>query len=342
MRLSDLLGKHNNQAEKPSSPVTDKLEEKPAKTPEISVKVTGQKPPEQERKKETASHPAEIRNLYDSMILFMFDIVENLKVTDENILRKAKEMNETAINELLKDNERLSVLTMFSTPANLIVSHSVNVCILSIKLGIGLGYSKDRLVFLGISALLHEIGKMNIEQAELSERVKENRGFVARIKEQLQKYGILNDSINEKELEKISMVIRLLNFFETETHPDKLKEAKLPFDVIKMLVGSTDADFDHSLIKKLIEELSIYPPGSFVHLGTGEIGMVVGVNRKFPTRPVVEILIDREKKFVDPPRVINLVENPMAQIKEALNKNKINTEDRRFLQKLKVMEIWEK
>jgi HD-GYP domain-containing protein (c-di-GMP phosphodiesterase class II) len=36
--------------------------------------------------------------------------------------------------------------------------HSVNVCILSIEVGLGLGYSNRELIELGVSALLHDVG----------------------------------------------------------------------------------------------------------------------------------------------------------------------------------------
>jgi hypothetical protein len=51
-------------------------------------------------------------------------------------------------------------------------------------------------------------------------------------------------------------------------------------------------EFAPALIKLLLDELSLFPPGTVVRLSTGEMGRVVAVRRGYPMRPRVELITD--------------------------------------------------
>jgi hypothetical protein len=64
----------------------------------------------------------------------------------------------------------------------------------------------------------------------------------------------------------------------------------------------------------LINIVSIFPLGSLVKLNNNTIGRVVGANKLYPTRPLVEIRLDHRGKKMNEPQLIYLEEEPMLYI----------------------------
>jgi len=90
--------------------------------------------------------------------------------------------------------ELFDLLTNY-TPANYIVSHSINVTMLSLILGIRAGFDEETLMLLGMGALLHDIGMLLIDQPIWNEKRKLNEDEMFEIKKHTV-YGI--DTILDK------------------------------------------------------------------------------------------------------------------------------------------------
>ncbi len=82
---------------------------------------------------------------------------------------------------------------------------------------------------------------------------------------------------------------------------------------MKKIIDQRNSLFDRSLIKALIDIVSIFPLGSLVKLNNGEVGRVVGTSRLHPTRPMVDILIDPRGRLPEA-RLLNLQDEPMLYI----------------------------
>ncbi|HHW48030.1 MAG TPA: HD-GYP domain-containing protein [Clostridiaceae bacterium] len=67
-------------------------------------------------------------------------------------------------DELLDDKHILQSLSDLYTVDSYTFEHSVNVCIISVMIGIAMNFCKSRLKDLGIGALLHDIGKLRIPE----------------------------------------------------------------------------------------------------------------------------------------------------------------------------------
>jgi hypothetical protein len=87
-----------------------------------------------------------------------------------------------------------------------------------------------------------------------------------------------------------------------------------PHEVIRDIVRSKNEAFPPALIKALLSEISVFPPGTPVRLSTGELARVVGVNRHHPLRPRIEVLADGRGHSLPSPRAIDLSEAPFIYI----------------------------
>ena len=59
---------------------------------------------------------------------------------------------------------------------------------------------------------------------------------------------------------------------------------------------------------------SAWPLGSLVKLNNNTIGRVVGANKLYPTRPLVEILLDHRSDRMTNSQLVHLEEEPMLYI----------------------------
>lgn len=167
-----------------------------------------------------------------------------------------------------------------------IYAHSLNVCLLSVKIGLKLRFEKNRLNDLGFLALIHARKDIRLPE-ELSKKVK-----------------------HDKELDEI---IRLTDVYDALTHPPAYRHTMTPFETLTAVID-TDKFFDRRLIKILLDELSVYPKGSWVELSSKEIGKVVKVSKEVLLRPTLEIVIDWEGKHLEETRIVDLSQNNLLYI----------------------------
>ena len=77
---------------------------------------------------------------------------------------KVRDIINKIVDELLSNEEIIINLSDIKSVDDYTFEHSVNVCILSLITGIGLGYNMLRLKDLGVGAILHDIGKLRIPE----------------------------------------------------------------------------------------------------------------------------------------------------------------------------------
>jgi len=167
-----------------------------------------------------------------------------------------------------------------------IFAHSLNVCIIAIKIGLRLAFDKERIKDLGSLGLLH---------------AREDIGFPE---------GLSRSMEYDKELDEI---IRLADVYDALTHPPAYRHALTSKETLTTIIY-TDKFFDRRLIRVMLEELSVYPKGSWVQFCTNEIGIVVDVNKESLLRPTVKISIDCEGKYLEEAKTVDLSKNKLVYI----------------------------
>jgi len=225
------------------------------------------------------------------------------------------------VSQLSLGNEKLLPLAFIKDwkDEDYLPYHLVNVCILSIEVGLGLGYSRPELVELGISALLHDIGMT--EYAHLSSQPKRlTAEEYSQVKEHtVKRRKILknNESLSEKALgvsrqhhmrldcsgypkaqkgetiDEYSRIVGLADMYEAMTHHRAYRDKLLPLEAMREILNRKEA-FERRLLKVLIEKTGIYPIGSIVELNTKEMAEVIELDHSVHLRPVAKFRIIRE------------------------------------------------
>ena len=222
-------------------------------------------------------------------------------------------------------------------------SHGLNVSVLSMMLTKGLDFSPAQARILGLGALLHDIGLIEVPDRVLKKRPDEytkperdlramHCEFGLRIGKQL---GLSPDVLaiifqhHEMadgtgyplgvKLEKISMparVVALVNFYDNLCNPLDLAQAMTPHEALSFMFGQRRNKFDAAILQQMIRCLGVYPPGSIVSLSNDAIAMVVSVNPAKPLRPWVMLYDERVPK--DEAILLDLEQETEINITKAL------------------------
>jgi hypothetical protein len=96
----------------------------------------------------------------------------------------------------------------------------------------------------------------------------------------------------------------------------------IPKETLESIIGS-EKFFDRRLIKILLEEVSLYPLGSWVQLSTKEIGKVIKIAEGQLMRPTVEIHVNWEGRRLKEPKIIDLTQKQLIHVLRPLSEEEI-------------------
>ena len=103
-----------------------------------------------------------------------------------------------------------------------------------------------------------------------------------------------------------AQIVGLCKAYEGLIHPQPPQKRKTPHESLKSLMEHSGETFNGVVVKALWETLTLFPPGSFVKLSTGEIAQVTELHPSQPMRPAVEILVSASGELLKPSRRIDL------------------------------------
>lgn len=276
-----------------------------------------------------------------------FDSVSQGK---ELYLSEKIEMVAARIVEMLSagDESLIGLITRVSKE-NYLYNHSVNTCILAVKVGLPLGFNTAELRELAVCALLHDLGMAKVpkeiwakpgklSKEEFSE-VKKHSIYGQEILAKMagispllaevahQHHETVNGEgyprqINEEEIHDYAKLIGVIDVYEALTHERAYRKEYMPSDAIKMIMDGSGHLFSSRMVRALVEELSLYPTGSLVELNTNEVGEVVKANKGFPLRPRLRIITDPSNNKLERPKIVDLVKQTSLYIKRTISQKK--------------------
>jgi HD-GYP domain-containing protein (c-di-GMP phosphodiesterase class II) len=239
---------------------------------------------------------------------------QNGKLPYQEIAEKVRE----AVEEL-KVNRRFLLQIqqeVKSQQTGYLESHAVRSAIISIVVGLQLKLPSHRLIELGTAALVHEIGMIKLpshiyeSKGDLSAKDKEILCLHPALGYELLKennfpivIGIAAMEHHERENgtgyprklsgEKINLYSKIISVacsFEAITANRPYKEARDGFEGIIDLLKNQGQGYDDSVIKALVQALSVYPIGTYVLLSNNQKARVVDANPLSPRFPIVQIV----------------------------------------------------
>lgn len=265
--------------------------------------------------------------------------------------RSIKQAVDNIIDELLANHDVLVSLNDIRTFDDYTFGHSVNVCMLSVMAGMTLLYDELKLKELGIGALLHDIGKTKVDKAVLNKAETLTREEFAEIKhhteygfEILRAYDDLSllaahvayqhherwdgkgypRQLSGENIQAYARIVAVADVYDALLADRPYRPSYSVNQAITILKNMSGIYLDPSCVSALIANIAIYPVGTLIKLNTGEIGIVVDNNKETPTRPVVRIIMDRNKNKLSKQHEVDLSKLSTIIIAKALSDEEID------------------
>lgn len=308
---------------------------------------------------------------YASAVSAVKSLLKNLDALPPHALPALQEACADLLAALDAEQDALLALTLRSTAGNYLYAHAVNVAVLSLHLARGLGWSEAHLKLLGLCALLNDLGmlrhmdlaqeprrlspeemlEIRLHPAEgrklldripaIPESVKRLIGdTIVQVHERKSGKGYPQGLSRSEDILPGAQIIGLCDIYAAISHPRPWRPAAVPHEALKTLLNEHADDFEAKLLRSLLERLSLFPPGSFVQLSSGEVGCVVSTRAGLPTRPCVEVRIRQDGERQLPPFRVDLKDAPMTHIARAVDETSLNVKDPKLALQLQANRWW--
>ncbi|MFH1062317.1 MAG: HD domain-containing phosphohydrolase [Candidatus Omnitrophota bacterium] len=377
LKISDILKKAKKNrlskvskaqaSERPAPDIELKQPQAQEINPELRIKKTEIKPLEpeviqqetvvadQDKTEETFSEieekaeaePAQVVDAYQRAISFVQGIMNPLDNGQKGCFLAAEDIIKQFIAFLKDDPNQLLRLffTEYSVEKGYIYQHSVNVCILCLRLAMDLNYDHTRLRQIGLASLVHDIGLINFDNLisrparfsdndfwEIKKHPILGKDVLKKIAQDLdfeifdvihQEHERVDGSgypygLKDKEICEYARLIAVVDVYEAMNHARPYRKKLGYLKIIKDLINEKNK-FEPKFLKTLIDCVGIFPLNTIIRLNTKEIAKVSSQNPKMPLRPVIKVTHDAHGQKLLQNKPVDLSKNFSIYIHDIYN-----------------------
>ena len=308
--------------------------EQPPQFPHIHV---GRITVDEKRDDGIGSDMAAIRQLYSNAVSAAQTVWESATVEGMPDVPAALQTVEGLAEAVTQNRTALVALTAMRNYDNYTFTHMVNVSILTMGQARALGIEGRLLREFGLSALMHDIGKVRTPKEILNKPDKlTDEEFVIMRRHTVDGAEILRRTpempilapvvafehhlrldgtgyplgVRRQWLNAGTMLCSISDIYDAMRSQRAYQQAFPTERILAVLKRNDGTQFDQNLVRRFVQLLGIYPPGNLVRLSTGEVAVVARVHAPDPYRPRVRVLFNSAGARLDLPYERNLWEPP--------------------------------
>ena len=292
------------------------------------------------------------RALYDDLRGNLVRILQGISKKKRIRLDKLHPLVETMVSDasVLEELYRIALSTRGKKGD--LSSHLIHVATFSVKLGQGLRLADAKLKRLNLAALLHDVGMclvsrklpdkkgaLTAQETTLIQRhpefgfqvVKAHLGDdylwlaeVIRQEHERDNGSGYPQQLSGNEIQDMAQIIAVADVYEALTHDRPHRPRLLPYRGrcgISWNIKRTSSP--PSVLKALLQQLSVFPINSLVRLNSNAIARVVGTHAGQPLRPDVQVVYDPKGDYIEGGRAISLRENPLLYIVDSVDESEV-------------------
>jgi len=299
------------------------------------------------------NHQEVAKKVFFETIGTIKEVITHIKGKQYAEVRKLKRLAQKAVHLVMEDESILLGMTTIKNYDEYTFNHSVNVSIYALAIGKRLGFSTKTMTELGITALLHDIGKSKIPREILNKTsplddgewnmMKRHTLWGAEILLNLKQLGEINPRIvigifdhhvrddssgypklfRKKEVSLFGQIIQIADSYDAMITPTIYREDPYtPEQALALMMKEKSVHYDPTLLKIFIGIVGTYPIGSLVLLNTNELGIVYKTNPipQWVDRPKV-LLVFRDEAGEAKREIVDLTEtDSMGDFKRTILK----------------------
>jgi HD-GYP domain-containing protein (c-di-GMP phosphodiesterase class II) len=280
-----------------------------------------------------------VKKTYFNAVSYTKEIITKIQRGETFSIKKAKRVVESMVDLILEEEELLIGMSAIKDYDEYTYHHSVNVSILSVALGQRLGLNKKALTEIGLVALFHDIGKIEVPAEILNKptnfnedewRIMKRHPFWG-VRAILKLKGLDATSVRSAivafehhlnydmsgyprlskpvVLDFYSKIVSLADQYDAMTSARVYSRVPLaPDKALSIMMERAGTQLDPLLFKFFINMIGVFPIGTLVLLDTKELGLVYGGNSMFPDRPRVLVITDDKGNRIESQIIVDLTE----------------------------------
>ena len=278
---------------------------------------------------------ATIRRLYDDAVSLAGTLWDSARTEGIPDADAARGMVDNLAQAVAQNRTALLALTALKNYDNYTFTHMVNVSLLTMGQARGLGIDGPLLRAFGLSALMHDIGKVRtptdvlnkpdklseaefeimkrhtIEGAEILRKTPEMPALapIVAFEHHLRVDGTgYPNGVKRDGLNLGTMLCGIADVYDAMRSQRAYQQAFPTDRILAVLQRNDGTQFDQNLVRRFAQLVGIYPAGNLVRLDTGEIAVIVRTYAPDPYRPRVRIVITKDGLKLERPYDVNLWE----------------------------------
>lgn len=290
-------------------------------------------------KKEKYDIKEKVRTTYWQANAAVKEVSNKLALRNMAGVRKMKRVMHNMVKLAFEDESILLGASTLRDYDDYTFSHSVNVAILALCLGNYIGLSRKSLAFLSICGMLHDLGKVEVSREILHKPEK----LTAEEWEEIRKHPVtsvkqilmlqashelksrimlgpfehhlcsdLSGYPKTNFIQQVSLfgrILQIVDVYDAITSPRAYhQDTCSPPEALAYLLENAGKEFDLTLTKIFVSMMGAYPPGTLLHLGTGEIALVMDYPQKTGASLPRVILLEEVEGKVKKGEVVDLEE----------------------------------
>jgi putative nucleotidyltransferase with HDIG domain len=255
------------------------------------------------------------------------------RMLDMNRIRRV--VDET-VDSVLRNENALLLLSKIKNKDDYTAEHCINVSILAAAFGKHLGLLEEEIRVLALGGMLHDVGKMRIDDAILNKpgaltpeefdimkkHTTYGRDVLAALPtlehaavdvayshhERMDGKGYPR-GLPSQQIPVFAKMVGVVDTYDAITSSRVYDKGRASMQALQIIHRNKGTQFDAELAVEFIRMIGVYPPGSIVELENDEVGIVVANQKTNKLRPIVLLVRDADKKPITPYRQINLSED---------------------------------
>lgn len=286
---------------------------------------------------ETCSMAAELGRARKTVNLarrLMSQLLKQVRSGDTIDAEKLGPLVDEIADSLSRNNSTLTSVLRLKRKDEYTYMHSVTVSALMINLARELDFSEEKVREAGMAGLLHDIGKMAIDDSILNKagrltdaefasmRQHPERGHSVLRKDDTLSALVMDVALHHHEKvdgtgyphrlsgDEITLLSRMgavCDVYDAVTSDRPYKAPWTPAEAIHEML-SWNGHFDEYVLAAFVRSVGVYPVGSLVRIPGDRLAIVIETHRKHPERPTVRAFASTTPGVTIEPEDINLAE----------------------------------
>ena len=275
------------------------------------------------------------RRLYNEAVSVAGRLWESAETEGTPDADAGRNVVDSLAEEVSRNRTALLALTALKSYDSYTFTHMVNVSILAMAQGRGLGIEGSLLREIGIGALMHDIGKvrtpsdilnkiekLTADEFEILRRhpvdgaeiLRRTRGMprlapIVAFEHHLRLDGTGYPFRVSRPILNIGTMLCAIADVYDAMRSQRVYQDSFPTDrILAVLQRNDNKQFDQHLVRRFVQLMGIYPAGNLVRLKSGEIAVVLKAYASDPYRPRVRLLFDTSGARLERPVELNLWE----------------------------------